>query len=228
VGGGGGVALVPLSPLDLTPPPSPPCPPPRATIRFAALAARGLSFDLHANWHQLADAAAFLRRHPTVPVVVDHMGCPRMGDATDPGVMRTWREGIAALSTLPQVHLKASNFEFVRSRWLKDDVSVAAGRCSALSHAQCTDADQPPPPSILPRMRRQDAFTTAAGMLREVVTAFGPTRVMAASNYPVDRVTTGSASLVEVRGTREGAGGKRGAQEHAIGARRCTTACGAP
>lgn len=34
---------------------------------------------LQVNWFQLSDAAAFVSRHPDVPVIVNHLGCLKLG-----------------------------------------------------------------------------------------------------------------------------------------------------
>jgi hypothetical protein len=60
--------------------PDPPrTPPPPHSCSFPLLAKHGLSYDIHVNWFQLADAAAFLARHPTTTVILDHLGCPKLG-----------------------------------------------------------------------------------------------------------------------------------------------------
>ena len=85
-------------------PPVGPCPPARP-CSFALLAKNNLSFDCHVNWFQLEEAAAFLARHPSTVTVIDHLGCPKLGQGEEEDAKRilTWRRGIAALAALPHV-----------------------------------------------------------------------------------------------------------------------------
>ena len=123
---------------------------------FALLAPRGLSFDLHANPAQLAGAAAFLARAPPTRVVLDHLGCPKLGTgdaARDAATLAAWKAGMRALAALPLVSVKLSGLEYVRAGW------TAAGSAAAAEVRDCV-----------------------LWVLRE----FGAARVMAASNFPVD------------------------------------------
>ena len=72
---------------------------------LAALAARGLSFDLQCNPPQLAPAAALFAATPGLRVVVNHLGVPRLGRGAgaDAAVLATWRAGMAALAANPAV-----------------------------------------------------------------------------------------------------------------------------
>jgi len=83
---------------------------------FALLAKHGgLSFDLQCNWFQLEGAAAFLAEFPDTPVVVDHLGCLKLtgshDEVEDAKRVAEWRNGMAALAALPQVHVKLSMLE---------------------------------------------------------------------------------------------------------------------
>ena len=78
---------------------------------FAALAKRDLSFDLQCAPEQLPAAAALFARHPTVKVVVDHLGKPRHlavdGGSSDTSAKLTeWRTGMQLLAKLPQVGVR--------------------------------------------------------------------------------------------------------------------------
>ena len=90
---------------------------------FPLLEQHGLSFDLQCNPHQLADAAAFLAKHPGIPVVLDHIGSLRLhrGSAEDDAkIMSVWKEGIAALAALPHVHVKLSMVGYSVPGWQAD------------------------------------------------------------------------------------------------------------
>ena len=73
---------------------------------FAALAPRGLSYDLPCTPAQLPAAAALCSRHPGVKVVIDHLGKPRHlaadGGERDAAELATWREGMKLMAAQPQ------------------------------------------------------------------------------------------------------------------------------
>jgi predicted TIM-barrel fold metal-dependent hydrolase len=123
------------------------------------LARLGLVFELHANPHQLVDAAALLRSlGPRMPaVVLNHLGCPKLGSgdaARDAATLAAWRAGIAALAALgPRVSIKISGLEYICGGWLARDSA---------------------------------ARETVRGLVFEVLEAFSPSRCMVASNFPVD------------------------------------------
>jgi predicted TIM-barrel fold metal-dependent hydrolase len=64
---------------------------------FAALAERGLSFDLQIYPAQMRDAATLAARHPEVPVILNHTGMPADKDAAG---LALWREGMRRLADL--------------------------------------------------------------------------------------------------------------------------------
>lgn len=72
---------------------------------FAELGARGLSFDLQLYPHQTEAAAALIRMHPEVPVVLNHAGM--WVDRTPDGWKR-WKEGLRTLAAQPNVSVKIS------------------------------------------------------------------------------------------------------------------------
>lgn len=81
---------------------------------FACLKRHELSFDLQLYPNQMQAAYDLLRRHPDTPVMINHMGTPIL---SDPESLPLWREGIAKLAQLPQVHVKISGFGFIDRRW---------------------------------------------------------------------------------------------------------------
>jgi len=86
---------------------------------YALLQKFGFSFDLQVNPHQLKDAAAFIHNFRDTPVILDHLGCLKLsGDANhDLKQIEEWREGIRAVSQLPNVFVKLSQFYFVQMGW---------------------------------------------------------------------------------------------------------------
>ena len=81
---------------------------------FAALARYGLSFDLQGYPGQFASLAGLIARHPEIPVIINHLGMPVIGD-TD-GVAQ-WRAGLGALAASPHVCVKLSGVGFIRRDW---------------------------------------------------------------------------------------------------------------
>ena len=80
---------------------------PRADA-LAALQRLGLRFDaLVKPWH-LQPLLDFVRRHPGLPVVVDHAAKPQLAQGWAAGWAPAWREGLAALARCPNVVCKFS------------------------------------------------------------------------------------------------------------------------
>ncbi|GGY19928.1 amidohydrolase family protein [Massilia dura] len=69
-----------------------------------AMVRHGLAFDALVLPRHLPALLAFAARHPRLPVVIDHIAKPAIA-AGEPGA---WREDIARLAALPQVHCKLS------------------------------------------------------------------------------------------------------------------------
>ena len=96
---------------------------------FAALAVRGLSFDLQCAPEQLPAAAALCAKYPTVPVVIDHMGKPRHlkadGSAEDTAKITEWRQGMKLMAALPQVCVKLSMLGYAVPGWHADAAKEA-------------------------------------------------------------------------------------------------------
>ncbi|MEM7378807.1 MAG: amidohydrolase family protein [Pseudomonadota bacterium] len=86
--------------------------------RFTLLGERGLSFDLQAYPEQMPRYADFLAAHPTVPVAIDHCGCP--WDQSPAGLDR-WRSGISTLAALPQCRMKISGLGMYNANWARDN-----------------------------------------------------------------------------------------------------------
>jgi L-fuconolactonase len=73
---------------------------------LAALAERGLLFELMAHPHELADAARRLAAHPDLTVVLEHTGWPRSAEDDE---FRLWHDGIKKLAgTVHHLHCKLS------------------------------------------------------------------------------------------------------------------------
>jgi len=77
---------------------------PRLDAAVAAMLAHGLVFDALVLPRHLAPLLAFARRHPELPIVIDHAAKPDMAG----GVPPAWRADMAQLAALPNVHCKLS------------------------------------------------------------------------------------------------------------------------
>ena len=89
--------------------------------RFTLLTERALSFDLQAYPEQMPAYAEFFAQHPTVPIAIDHCGCPWAQD--DAGLAR-WRHGIELMAALPQTTLKISGLGMYNRGWNRDNTAA--------------------------------------------------------------------------------------------------------
>jgi len=97
---------------------------PRFERGFSELGQLGLSFDLQCCPAQLPAAAALCSRHPSVRVVIDHMGKPFKlnadQSAADEAAISSWRYGMQLMAALPQVSVKLSMLGFCVPGWFGD------------------------------------------------------------------------------------------------------------
>lgn len=77
---------------------------------YARLAGHGLSFDFHGFPPQLAGMIAAARQHPDVPLILNHLALPIVGDGLD-----EWRAGLSALADLPFAAIKLSGAGYINS-----------------------------------------------------------------------------------------------------------------
>lgn len=88
---------------------------------LARLPAHGLSFDLLAWPHQLAQAADLCAAVPDLQVVVDHTGLPPAQEGAD---LQVWREGLRRFAEIvPRSVLKLSAMAFVAAPWTVETVA---------------------------------------------------------------------------------------------------------
>jgi len=177
---------------------------------FALLAPRGLSFDLQVNWFQLKDAATFLQAFPETVVVVDHLGCLKLGvgDEEDAKRIAVWQEGMKALAALPNVYVKLSMLEYIRPGWqhkgtgggttepmareagagmeVEKEASESSSSSSSSSEVVATPTSS--------TTTSTDANAVVKTRVREVIKWFGPERCMFASNFPVDKCLLGGSA----------------------------------
>jgi predicted TIM-barrel fold metal-dependent hydrolase len=98
---------------------------------FALLANHGFSFDLQCAPVQLPEAAKLCARHSDVPVVIDHLGKPRIliqvdeadGNTTtgtytvNQEELEAWRSGMKSMALIPHVHVKLSMLGYAVPGW---------------------------------------------------------------------------------------------------------------
>jgi L-fuconolactonase len=133
---------------------------------FAQLAPLGMSFDAWLLEPQLGDVLELARAFPNTPIVLDHVGTPLgIGAYTGKREERfgVWRDSIRALAALPNVSVKLGGLAM-----------VFPGFSSYMAS---------PTPSSESLAQEWKPYIDAC------IQAFGPTRCMFESNFPVDRGT---------------------------------------
>ena len=93
---------------------------------LAKLARHGLSFDLQLYPVQMQAAAAIARRHPDVPLIINHGGLPT--DRDEAG-MTAWREGLHELARQPHVSIKISGLGITDRNWSVETVRPVILEC---------------------------------------------------------------------------------------------------
>lgn len=93
--------------------------------QFALLSDLGLSFDLQLYPEQMIEAAEFLSRFPTVPIIIDHAGSPY--DQTVAGIAH-WEKGLRVLAQLDNVSIKLSGFGMFDKNWSTDSINPLVDR----------------------------------------------------------------------------------------------------
>ena len=139
---------------------------------FALLESHGLSFDLQCAPVQLPAAAALFAKYPKIPVVIDHLGKPRMllgpdhESATTPNQqeLHDWRTGMKAMAALPHVYVKISMLGYSVPGWI----------------------------------RNQTRMDLVRQLVRETVALFGPQRCMVATNFWKNAAMSDSDGLSNV------------------------------
>ncbi len=131
---------------------------------LATLGAKGLTFDAWVYHHQLAEVADLARRHPDVPIVLDHLGGP-LGIGPYTGrrdeVLEDWRAAMIDVAACPNVSLKLGG--------------IGMSMFGLGFHRR----DEPP---------SSDDLAAAWGEpIRWCIERFGVDRAMFESNFPVDR-----------------------------------------
>jgi predicted TIM-barrel fold metal-dependent hydrolase len=130
------------------------------------LARMGLSFEAWLYFPQLAELAAFANAVPDLPIILNHIGgLLRDGPYAnrDHEVLDTWRRGIAAVASCPNVYVKLGGIGMPRTGfdW----------------HARSTPIGS------------EELAASMAPFMTYCIEQFGPNRSMFESNFPVDKVS---------------------------------------
>jgi predicted TIM-barrel fold metal-dependent hydrolase len=131
---------------------------------FAQLAPLGLSFDAWLYHPQLPELTALAREFPETPIVLNHIGAPLgVGPYAQQRdeVFTTWAASMRELATCPNVHVKLGG--------------LGMGRYGNGFH------EQPRPPSS------EVLAAVSKPYIQTCIEAFGASRCMFESNFPVDK-----------------------------------------
>ena len=107
----------------------------------------------HTHIHSLFD------QYPTVPVVINHMGCMKLDGAADDSKINFWRSALTDLAAVgPHVHIKLSAFVFMSKQWhaegspvigLVKELIAIFGPNRFLLYTCCTSRPLMPVPPII-------------------------------------------------------------------------------
>jgi predicted TIM-barrel fold metal-dependent hydrolase len=131
---------------------------------FAQLAPLGLSFDAWLYHPQLPELTRLAREFPDTPIVLNHIGAPLgVGPYAQQReeVFTTWAASMRELATCPNVHVKLGG--------------LGMGRYGNGFH------EQPRPPSS------EVLAAVSKPYIETCIEAFGASRCMFESNFPVDK-----------------------------------------
>lgn len=133
---------------------------------LARLGERGLTFDA---WHyhtQIAEFRAAAATAPGTTIIMDHFGCP-LGvgpyDGRREEIFARWKDDLAAVAELPNVHAKLGGLAMPDNGWAFHD--------------------RPAPPSSAEIAELHGPYYA------HTIACFGPARCMFESNFPVDRAS---------------------------------------
>lgn len=149
---------------------------------FETLAAMDLSFDAWVYSIQLPDLIQLAKAFPETSIVLDHFGTPAglfgsVGSHT--GITQTarenillrWQDSMAELANCPNVYTKMSGlFMPVLGHGFHKEKRLAA---------------------------KEEVFDLAYPLIRHALSCFGKYRVMFASNFPMDSVSTSLIHIID-------------------------------
>ncbi|MDN5513033.1 amidohydrolase [Acinetobacter sp.] len=149
---------------------------------FEAIAQNNLTFDAWVYSTQLSDVIALARQFPETSIVLDHFGTPaglfgHVGALTGltkvarENILVRWQEDIAELASCPNVYTKMSG--------------LFMPLLGHQFHKQNRLAS------------KQEVYDLAFPLISHVLQHFGSYRVMFASNFPMDKVSTSLVNIID-------------------------------
>ena len=149
---------------------------------FELLAQYNLSFDAWTYSTQLSDVIALAKQFPETSIVLDHLGTPAglfgaVGKHT--GLTKTareniffhWQEDIAELATLPNIYTKMSGL-----------MMPVLGHHFHQKHQLAS---------------KEQVFELVHPLITHALQSFGRYRVMFASNFPMDSVSSSLVNIID-------------------------------
>ena len=149
---------------------------------FEALAHLNLTFDAWVYSTQLNDVIALAKQFPETSIVLDHFGTPaglfgQVGTLTGltkiarENILFRWQEDMAELALCPNVYTKMSGlFMPVLGHQFHKQGRIAS---------------------------KQEVYDLAMPLITHALKSFGTYRVMFASNFPMDRVSTSLVNIID-------------------------------
>ena len=149
---------------------------------FESLAQLNLSFDAWCYSSQLKDLIELAKKFPETSIVLDHLGTPAglfgsvgkhtgLTQTARENILFRWKEDIAELATLPNVYTKMSGL-----------MMPVLGH---QFHKQNRLAS------------KQEVFDLVYPLIIHALQSFGTYRVMFASNFPMDSVSTSLVNIID-------------------------------
>ncbi len=149
---------------------------------FEVLSQYNLSFDAWVYSTQLEDVIYLAKQFPETSIVLDHLGTPAglfgpigantgMTQTARENIFFRWKDDLAELASYPNVYTKMSGLfmPVLGHRFHKE------GRLAS----------------------KQEVFDLAHPMITHALTCFGIYRVMFASNFPMDSVSTSLVNIID-------------------------------
>lgn len=149
---------------------------------FEELAKQDLSFDAWVYSLQISDVTALAKAFPDTPIVLDHLGTPaglfgKVGKSTGK---------------------TAQQREYIFQAWIEDLAELA----------QCTNVSTKMSGLFMPVLghdfhqqkrlaTKQELVERAAPLIQHALNCFGAKRVMFASNFPMDRVSSSLTNIID-------------------------------
>ncbi|RZT35481.1 amidohydrolase family protein [Cupriavidus agavae] len=177
---------------------------PRWRAGLEALAARGLAWDLRVPFWHLEEAAELIATVPGLRVAVEHTGLP--WDRSEAGLAQ-WLRGMRLLASIPEVHVKLSEFGLPGKPWDRaDNVRVIRHAIDVFGAERCMFASNLPVSGLRANTAEIIATMSEAMARLDAVQSRGIWRDNALDFYRVARGETPVDALVDTKSSRRPAG----------------------